>query len=106
MRTLIYNSPESHVALVTHGGFLHYLTEDWSGYVKANGTGLADHQQGVSLANFDLQELAIGTASTGDSNLVKTLIVESHTFENTAAWRRGSSDPPISTLTCFTRWKR
>ncbi|KAJ5710432.1 phosphoglycerate mutase family protein-like protein [Penicillium malachiteum] len=35
----IYNRPEKHIVLVTHGGFLHYLTEDWTGYVKGKGTG-------------------------------------------------------------------
>ncbi|KAJ5732874.1 phosphoglycerate mutase family protein-like protein [Penicillium manginii] len=40
LRNWIYNRPEKHIALVTHGGFLHYLTEDWNGYEKANGIGL------------------------------------------------------------------
>ncbi|KAJ5107650.1 phosphoglycerate mutase family protein-like protein [Penicillium angulare] len=39
MRNWIYSRPERHVALVTHGGFLHYLTEDWRGYVRGKGTG-------------------------------------------------------------------
>ncbi|KAF9893501.1 hypothetical protein FE257_010813 [Aspergillus nanangensis] len=39
LREWIYNRPENHVALVTHGGFLHYFTEDWTGYEKARGTG-------------------------------------------------------------------
>ncbi|KAE8343330.1 hypothetical protein BDV24DRAFT_161767 [Aspergillus arachidicola] len=39
MRNWIYNRPEKHIALVTHGGFLHYFTEDWKGYVKGKGTG-------------------------------------------------------------------
>ncbi|KAJ5737927.1 phosphoglycerate mutase family protein-like protein [Penicillium malachiteum] len=42
MRSWIYNRPEKHIALVTHGGFLHYLTEDWTGYVKGKGTGYAN----------------------------------------------------------------
>ena len=37
MRDWIYNRPEKHIALVTHGGFLHYMTEDWTGYVKGKG---------------------------------------------------------------------
>ncbi|KAJ5364403.1 phosphoglycerate mutase family protein-like protein [Penicillium cataractarum] len=39
MRNWIYNRPEKHIALVTHGGFLHYFTEDWTGYVQGKGTG-------------------------------------------------------------------
>ncbi|KAJ5279995.1 phosphoglycerate mutase family protein-like protein [Penicillium angulare] len=39
MRNWIYSRPEKHVALVTHGGFLHYFTEDWRGYVRRKGTG-------------------------------------------------------------------
>jgi hypothetical protein len=42
MRNWIYNRPEKHIALVTHGGFLHYFTEDWTGYVKGKGTFLLD----------------------------------------------------------------
>lgn len=30
---------KGNVAVVTHGGFLHYLTQDWEGYNKAQGTG-------------------------------------------------------------------
>lgn len=37
MRNWIYNRPEKNVALVTHGGFLHYFTEDWTGYEKHRG---------------------------------------------------------------------
>ncbi|KAI9877655.1 MAG: hypothetical protein M1830_003174 [Pleopsidium flavum] len=31
--------PEKEIVLVTHGGFLHYFTEDWSDSGKFNGTG-------------------------------------------------------------------
>ncbi|KAM0803586.1 histidine phosphatase superfamily [Usnea florida] len=31
--------PEDEIVVVTHGGFLHYLTEDWSDYKKVWGTG-------------------------------------------------------------------
>ena len=30
--------PEDEIVVVTHGGLLHYLTEDWSDYRKAWGT--------------------------------------------------------------------
>ena len=29
--------PEDEIVVVTHGGFLHYFTEDWSDFVMANG---------------------------------------------------------------------
>ena len=29
--------PEQEIVLVTHGGFLHYFTQDWSGFVEAMG---------------------------------------------------------------------
>ncbi|MCJ1446563.1 MAG: hypothetical protein MMC23_007068 [Stictis urceolatum] len=31
--------PEKEVVLVTHGGFVHFLTEDWDDYNKLAGTG-------------------------------------------------------------------
>lgn len=37
MRNWIYNRPEKHIALVTHGAFLHYFTEDWTAYDKSRG---------------------------------------------------------------------
>ncbi|KFY91801.1 hypothetical protein V500_04467 [Pseudogymnoascus sp. VKM F-4518 (FW-2643)] len=30
---------EAHIAVVTHGGFLHFATEDWTGFKKVKGTG-------------------------------------------------------------------
>ena len=30
--------PEDEIVVVTHGGLLHYLTQDWSDFVEANGT--------------------------------------------------------------------
>lgn len=30
---------EAHIIVVTHGGLLHFLTEDWCGYNKTLGTG-------------------------------------------------------------------
>ncbi|KAJ5398024.1 phosphoglycerate mutase family protein-like protein [Penicillium cosmopolitanum] len=37
LRNWIYNRPEKYLALVSHGGFLHYLMEDWTGYEEARG---------------------------------------------------------------------
>ncbi|PYH88711.1 phosphoglycerate mutase-like protein [Aspergillus ellipticus CBS 707.79] len=36
-RRWLYKRPEQHIALVSHGGFMHYLTEDWSTYDKSKG---------------------------------------------------------------------
>lgn len=30
---------EAHIAVVTHGGVLHFITEDWTGFNKVKGTG-------------------------------------------------------------------
>jgi broad specificity phosphatase PhoE len=38
-RRFIKNRPESNVAVVTHGGFLHFLNEDWVGSMGGVGTG-------------------------------------------------------------------
>lgn len=29
--------PEDEIVVVTHGGFLHYFTQDWTDFVKATG---------------------------------------------------------------------
>ncbi|KAJ5916742.1 hypothetical protein N7504_000757 [Penicillium tannophilum] len=38
LRTWLWKLPHEHVVLVTHGAFLHYLTEDWSLYDRQRGT--------------------------------------------------------------------
>ncbi|KAJ5760397.1 hypothetical protein N7520_007553 [Penicillium odoratum] len=39
LRTWLWRLPHEHVVLVTHGAFLHYLTEDWTFYDRQRGTG-------------------------------------------------------------------
>ncbi|KAF1981552.1 phosphoglycerate mutase family protein-like protein [Aulographum hederae CBS 113979] len=39
---LMGREEEEEIAIVTHGGFLHYLTEDWSDHDKFVGTGWAN----------------------------------------------------------------
>lgn len=36
-RKWLMERKEKHIAVVTHGGVLHYLTEDWSGFYKYAG---------------------------------------------------------------------
>ena len=36
------HSEDREIIVVTHGGYLHYLTEDWDGYGKFTGTGWAN----------------------------------------------------------------
>jgi broad specificity phosphatase PhoE len=38
LRELVKEHENAHVALVTHGGFLHFLTQDWHGVAPRNGT--------------------------------------------------------------------
>lgn len=38
LRSWLWQRSEERIVLVSHGAFLHYLTEDWTGYVKAHGT--------------------------------------------------------------------
>lgn len=37
LRCWLWKRPEENIALVTHGAFLHYLTEDWRGLVVPRG---------------------------------------------------------------------
>ncbi|RMY12133.1 hypothetical protein D0867_07864 [Hortaea werneckii] len=41
-RLWLMNRPEKDIVVVTHGGFLHYFTEDWSGSDRFAGTGWAN----------------------------------------------------------------
>jgi broad specificity phosphatase PhoE len=38
VRSWLYNRPEEHILFVTHGAFLHFLTEDWSVAEPMNST--------------------------------------------------------------------
>ncbi|MCJ1307624.1 hypothetical protein MMC25_001271 [Agyrium rufum] len=39
LRTWLFKRPESRSVYVTHGAFLHFLTEDWTGDDPEKGTG-------------------------------------------------------------------
>ena len=38
LRAWLYNRPETTIVLVTHGAFIHHLTEDWAGLEPPRGT--------------------------------------------------------------------
>ncbi|CZR58477.1 uncharacterized protein PAC_08369 [Phialocephala subalpina] len=38
LRKWLWRRPEKEIVLVTHGAFLHYLTEDWDNFVESHGT--------------------------------------------------------------------
>lgn len=37
LRKWLWRRPEKEIVLVTHGAFLHYLTEDWDNFVESHG---------------------------------------------------------------------
>ena len=37
LRSWLYQRPEKSIALVSHGAFLHYLMEDWTGFDDKKG---------------------------------------------------------------------
>ncbi|KAK3698974.1 hypothetical protein LTR37_016665 [Vermiconidia calcicola] len=41
-RSWLMARPEKEIVVVSHGGFLHYFTEDWSGSERFSGTGWAN----------------------------------------------------------------
>ncbi|KAK4984350.1 hypothetical protein LTR50_006646 [Elasticomyces elasticus] len=41
-RSWLMQRPEKEIVVVTHGGFLHYFTEDWTGSQRYTGTGWAN----------------------------------------------------------------
>lgn len=50
-RQWLKSRPEKEIVLVTHGGFLHYLTEDWTGFNKVAGK-LIEHRQRNSQSSY------------------------------------------------------
>jgi broad specificity phosphatase PhoE len=41
LRKWLWKRPESNIVLVSHGAFLHYLTEDWDGFDPMRGVFLS-----------------------------------------------------------------
>lgn len=68
-------SEDQHIVVVTHGGYLHYFTEDWNGHAKFTGTGWANTE-------FRSYEFVPGSP---DASLVET--------RESKEARRGSETP-------------
>ncbi|KAI5266523.1 PGAM-domain-containing protein [Aureobasidium subglaciale] len=58
LRSWLYNRKEESVIVVSHGGFLHALTEDWSGFNAGMGTGWK---------NCEIREFVFTDKSTSSS---------------------------------------
>ncbi|KAG9235785.1 histidine phosphatase superfamily [Amylocarpus encephaloides] len=50
---------DQHIAVVTHGGYLHYFTEDWDGHEKFTGTGWAN----TEFRSYEFEKASDETAS-------------------------------------------
>lgn len=70
--------PERHIIVVTHGGVLHYLTEDWADSDKFSGTGWA---------NTEFRTYTFDPSATESASLIET--AESRT-------RRRGTEKPLS----------
>ncbi|KAL9637642.1 MAG: hypothetical protein Q9164_002075 [Protoblastenia rupestris] len=89
--------PEKEIILVTHGGFLHYFTEDWTGYKQALGNTLrrcfsrcgADSTPGTGWANVEYRTYQFTNEESDDASLAET----AHSKEA----RRGTEKPLTKT---------
>ncbi|KAL1306223.1 hypothetical protein AAFC00_004315 [Neodothiora populina] len=66
-REFLYSRDEKEVAVVTHGGFLHYFTQDWSDISRLDGTPSA----GTGWANTEYRHYIV-TTPNGEVQLVET----------------------------------
>ncbi|KAI9651559.1 MAG: hypothetical protein M1831_000754 [Alyxoria varia] len=62
-RRWLRDRPEKDIVVVTHGGLLHYLTEDWAGL---------DRKQGTGWANTEFRSYTFDLASGDDAAIVET----------------------------------
>ncbi|KAK5123482.1 hypothetical protein LTR85_002520 [Meristemomyces frigidus] len=55
--------PEKDIVVVTHGGFLHYFTEDWTG---------SDRFQGTGWANTEFRSYTFSSQDQSEAHLIET----------------------------------
>ena len=86
--------PEDEIVVVTHGGFLHYLTEDWSDYKKVWGTYSCGNTSGITAdrcclgtgwRNVEYRSFNFADEDGGNASLIET--------ESSRKSRRGSEIP-------------
>nr|POE49134.1 putative phosphatase spac5h10.03 [Quercus suber] len=62
-RVWLMARPEKEIVVVTHGGFLHYFTEDWTGSEKFTGTGWA---------NTEFRSYTFSSHEPSEAHLIET----------------------------------
>ena len=84
VREWLQSRKEDHIVVVTHGGFLHYLTEDWSGYNHLSGRCLRYSVQkqfsynqltlclGTGWANTEFRTYVFDESRSKSANLIET----------------------------------
>ncbi|KAJ5928985.1 phosphoglycerate mutase family protein [Penicillium verhagenii] len=74
-RHWLKSRPEKEIVLVTHGGFLHYLTEDWEDHSQYQGTGWSNTEfRSYTFSQEDHRDDLEGRAlDGGNATLVETI---------------------------------
>ncbi|XHF97960.1 hypothetical protein AWENTII_001535 [Aspergillus wentii] len=73
VRCWLKDRPEKEIVLVTHGGLLHYLTEDWEDACKGTGTGWTNTEYRSYVFTDDVYDDLAGTDFGGrNATLVET----------------------------------
>ncbi|KAF2107714.1 histidine phosphatase superfamily [Lophiotrema nucula] len=64
LRSWLFKRPEERILLVTHGAFLHYLTEDWTG---------DDPSRGTAYLNCEVRQFVFANGSSAEAvHIVET----------------------------------
>ncbi|KAF2638393.1 phosphoglycerate mutase-like protein [Massarina eburnea CBS 473.64] len=82
LRSWLFQRPEAHILLVTHGAFLHYLTEDWTG---------DDPIRGTAYLNCEVRSFGF----TPDSTDKEAHIVELDSSQKTRGASQSEEDPHV-----------